>query len=58
MREKSPLELATGVPDDDGRRWHLYTGPVASRAEKIWVGAWRLGFRASDDVVVVDGAPN
>jgi uncharacterized sulfatase len=37
----------------DGRRWHLYTGPVPIvEGESVWFGAWRLGYAPSEQVLV------
>jgi N-sulfoglucosamine sulfohydrolase len=40
-----------GDPDTGGRRWHLYSAPVAvPDAATLWFRAHRLGYRASADV--------
>ncbi|RKT35689.1 arylsulfatase A-like enzyme [Microbacterium sp. AG1240] len=50
-RERSKLEMQTGAPLPDGRRWHLYTGPFTPpRDAEVWVGAWRLGYAPSAEV--------
>ena len=55
--ELSGIEKASGSPVPDGRRWHLYTGPVPLTAGRsIWFGAWRLGFAPSEHVQL-DGEP-
>lgn len=51
--ERSGIERQSGSPIPDGRRWHLYTGAVAPpEAERVWFGAWRLGFAPSEEVLV------
>ncbi|BCW05935.1 sulfatase [Arthrobacter sp. NtRootA1] len=44
------LERLGGSPEDDGRGWQLYTGPVESAGRSVWFRAWRLGFEPSRDV--------
>lgn len=47
----SMLEQVSGAPQNDGRQWNLYTGPVtAEKGTDVWIRAWRLGFEASDEV--------
>ncbi|WP_210508350.1 sulfatase-like hydrolase/transferase [Naasia sp. SYSU D00057] len=42
---------ALGLPDTGGRRWRLYTGPFEPPVgERVWMGAWRMGFTASEVV--------
>jgi N-sulfoglucosamine sulfohydrolase len=49
----NPLWDAIGMPDQDGRHWLLYTGPVEPpAAQAVWFRAWRLGYQPSDDVTV------
>lgn len=44
------LERVTGSPEEDGRTWHLYKGPVSVRnTGTLRFKAWRLGFRASEE---------
>ncbi|WP_150309197.1 sulfatase family protein [Planctomonas psychrotolerans] len=44
----SPMGSVTGAPEPDGRHWHLYAEPFeATPGERIWVGAWRMGFAPS-----------
>ena len=53
LRELSDVEVMTGAPVDDGRHWSLYTGPLRPPpGATVRVGAFRLGFEASDEVVV------
>ncbi|MDQ0644215.1 sulfatase family protein [Microbacterium murale] len=53
LGDLSDIELASGSPVPDGRRWHLYTGPVTvAENESAWFGAWRLGYAPSDHVLV------
>lgn len=52
VRERTPLEKVTGLPEDDGRRWRLYTGPVSTEADTVWFRAWRLGFQPSAEVTI------
>ncbi|QZY30451.1 sulfatase family protein [Nocardioides coralli] len=49
--ERTEVEVLIGSPEDDGRRWHLYTGPFRPPAVPVSVAAWRLGFEASDEVL-------
>jgi uncharacterized sulfatase len=56
-RERRPLERVAGIPADDGRRWHLYTGPVhadalPAGAATVWFRAFRLGFEPSPEAAV------
>ncbi|MQA33159.1 sulfatase family protein [Modestobacter roseus] len=47
------LAGAIGAPEQDGRYWRLYSGPVELPAvERVWVRAWRLGHAPSDAVAV------
>ena len=47
------LGAVIGAPVDDGRRWALYSGPVAPpAAAPVWVRAWRLGYEPSAEVVL------
>jgi uncharacterized sulfatase len=41
-----------GVPEPDGRTWHLYTGPLPADGQTRWFRACRLGYRDSEDVAV------
>ena len=44
------MERVTGSPEEDGRTWHLYKGPVSVRnAGTLRFKAWRLGFRPSEE---------
>jgi N-sulfoglucosamine sulfohydrolase len=44
----SPLALATGDPERDGRHWNLYSGPFAPPTDTlVWFRAWRLGYLPS-----------
>ncbi|MFP5368183.1 MAG: sulfatase, partial [Actinomycetes bacterium] len=53
MQARSPLEQVSGSPLTDGRRWNLYSGPVAAeKGTKLWIRAWRLGFEPSDEVAI------
>ena len=48
-----PVAGLIGMPVQDGRHWHLYSGPVdAPAAGQVWVCAWRLGHAPSEDVHV------
>jgi uncharacterized sulfatase len=49
-REQTSFEKVAGIPAPDGRRWHLYTGPVDGLGP-VWFQAWRLGFAPSEEVV-------
>lgn len=54
-RELQPLPImarAIGLPIQDGRQWHLYTGPFEAPVGDIWVRAWRLGYEPSEEVQV------
>lgn len=43
----------TGDPDTGGRRWQLYSKPFPAPANTtLWFRAQRLGFQASDDLIV------
>ena len=53
VRERTVMDRVTGQPEDDGRHWRLYTGPV-SAVGPVWFRAWRLGFEPSRDVLVGD----
>lgn len=46
-----------GSPLRDGRRWHLYTGPITPGTTHIWFRAFRLGYEPSHDVVLPAGRP-
>jgi uncharacterized sulfatase len=47
------LGRTIGSPQTGGRHWHLYSEPFLPPAgETVWVGAWRLGFEASEIVAV------
>ncbi len=53
VAERSGIERQSGSPIADGRRWHLYAGPVrATEDQPLWFGAWRLGYAASEQVIV------
>lgn len=55
-RALTEVELATGAPEDDGRRWQLYSTPVRATAGMTpRFRAWRLGFTPSGEIVVQDG---
>ena len=44
------MERVTGSPEEDGRTWHLYTGPVsAQNTGTLRFKAWRLGFQPSEE---------
>ena len=48
------MQREIGMPEDDGRRWHLYTGPDSLPAgRRLTLRAWRIGFRPSDEVALV-----
>lgn len=52
-RERSPLEITTGAPEDDGRLWHLADGPLSPPEERPFtVRAWRLGYLPSSELHV------
>lgn len=54
MEALGPLEEITGAPQKDGRRWHLYTGPIQpSEGTKVYIRAWRLGFEPSPEVSII-----
>ncbi|MCU1437045.1 MAG: sulfatase [Naasia sp.] len=53
LRERSEVEIVTGAPEDDGRHWNLYTGPVRLGDRAVRFRAWRLGFEPSDEVIVL-----
>jgi hypothetical protein len=56
--ERSGIEKASGSPVPDGRRWHLYTGPVSiAPGDTAWFGAWRLGYAPSEHVLITGDAP-
>jgi hypothetical protein len=47
------MDRVTGSPEEDGRIWNLYTGPVpTSGAGSLRFKAWRVGFTASEEVSV------
>jgi arylsulfatase A-like enzyme len=48
--ELNELERQTGSPVPDGRRWRLYSSPIARPAVTAWFGAWRLGHAPSAQV--------
>lgn len=53
MEAGSPLEQVSGAPQNDGRRWNLYSSPLtAEKGARLWVRAWRLGFEPSDEVAI------
>jgi uncharacterized sulfatase len=55
--ELTELELQTGSPRPDGRRWHLYSGPFERPdSGSVWFGAWRLGYAPSPQVVLPAGS--
>ena len=56
-RERTEVEVMIGSPEDDGRHWHLYTGPFRPESAAIRFGAWRLGFDPSDEVLWERGRP-
>ena len=44
------MERVTGSPEEDGRTWHLYKGPVsAQNTGTLRFKAWRLGFQPSEE---------
>ncbi|MDQ0144677.1 sulfatase family protein [Pseudarthrobacter niigatensis] len=44
------MDRVTGSPEEDGRTWNLYTGPVPTKeAGVLRFKAWRLGYSASDE---------
>lgn len=52
VQERSPMERAAGSPEMDGRRWHLYSGPVLNNdGGQLWFRAWRIGFQPSQETV-------
>ncbi|MGO4586711.1 sulfatase [Arthrobacter sp. 2RAF6] len=52
IQDRSLMERAAGSPEHDGRRWHLYSGPVLSEgAEQLWFRAWRIGFQPSQEIL-------
>jgi uncharacterized sulfatase len=52
----SEIEQQSGSPEPDGRRWHLYSAPIPVPADgPVWVGAWRLGYAASEHVQIEPG---
>ncbi len=52
VRPRTQVEEVTGAPVDDGRHWHLYTAPIAVPDVPVTVGAWRLGFAPSREILV------
>ncbi|MGM9470420.1 sulfatase family protein [Pseudarthrobacter sp. YS3] len=55
---RSPLDEMTGAPENDGRRWNLYTGPFhAPEGTEVWVRAWRLGFEPSPEAGTIFTRP-
>lgn len=48
----SPMGETLGAPVDDGRRWHLYNGPVDDPGEPIWFRCFRIGYEPSTEVEV------
>ena len=52
-RELDFLESVTGSPQDDGRRWNLYSAPFTPPdAAAVYFRAWRLGYEPSDTVAL------
>lgn len=52
VQDRSPMERAAGSPEMDGRRWHLYSGPVLNNdGGQLWFRAWRIGFQPSQETV-------
>lgn len=50
-RALNEIERQSGSPAPDGRRWQLYSGPMAvPAAAAVWFGAWRLGYAPSEQV--------
>jgi uncharacterized sulfatase len=44
------MERVTGSPEEDGRTWHLYKGPVSvQNTGTLRFKAWRLGFQPSEE---------
>lgn len=39
-----------GDPEPDDRQWNIVTAPLPAGDRPRWARAWRLGFRASDDL--------
>ena len=57
IAERSLIERQSGSPLLDGRQWHLYAGPVpVPDSGAIWFGAWRLGYKPSEEVHVAPHA--
>jgi uncharacterized sulfatase len=51
---RSPLDEVTGAPENDRRRWNLYTTPIqAPEGTQLWIAAWRLGYEPSPEVSAV-----
>ncbi|MCP2635916.1 sulfatase [Microbacterium sp. HD4P20] len=50
--ERNELEIQTGSPVPDGRRWNLYTSPIPRPSSTVWFGAWRLGYAPSPQIVL------
>jgi uncharacterized sulfatase len=52
--QESPFRFGGLVgPNIEGRRWHLYTGPIpVQEGQTIWFRAHRIGFMESEDVVI------
>lgn len=54
--DRTGLEVTTGAPLPDGRRWQLYRGPFSPPpGTEIFLGAWRLGYEPSEEVRVTPG---
>lgn len=52
-----PLQIAAGLPPQDGRRWTLLAeGAPLPEARPLWVKAWRLGYEASPELHLGDDA--
>lgn len=52
VQDRNPMERAAGSPEMDGRRWHLYSGPVLNDdGERLWFRAWRIGFQPSKETL-------
>ncbi|MFV0457846.1 MAG: sulfatase [Actinomycetales bacterium] len=49
---RTPMQDMIGLPVDDGRYWHLYTGPFQVPPDGCWLRAERLGFDPSEEVRV------
>jgi uncharacterized sulfatase len=52
-RPLDPMAAVIGMPERDGRTWHLYAGPLDDPGQgTVWFRAWRLGHLPSADVAV------